>query len=136
MDNQTLHIRLTLRPDGGDPHERYEATQDLESDIRRLAVDQPGLDVIEAPDPHQQRSSGAILIEVLPSIISGLFSVVSAYLPSRPSVTVKVRVTTAAGQLVYQGAADEMPETITTTEQGPATPAEAEAQPPSNDIEP
>ncbi|MGW3737998.1 hypothetical protein [Streptomyces sp. NPDC005148] len=132
MDAQTLQIRFTLRPDSGDPYERDEATQDLESAIQRLAADHPGLVVNGGPDPDQQRSAGAILIDVLPPIISGLFTLVSAYVAHhQPSVTVKVRVTTATGQLVYQGATDEIPETIT-TQYGSGTPAEAAAEPPSN----
>ncbi|MFF2787644.1 hypothetical protein ACFVT6_12870 [Streptomyces sp. NPDC058049] len=138
MDNQKLRITLTLSPHSGDqvPDELIRvAAADLKSDIRRLAADHPGLTVDAAEDPDKrQRAAGAIVIEVLPSIISGLSAVVAAFVarPHQPSVTVKVNVETADGQAVCQGAADQILETIATTHHGPRTPAEAEAQPPSN----
>jgi hypothetical protein len=138
MDNQKLRVTITLSPHNDDPYMRRVATADLSSEIRRLAADHPGL-IEDAPEgPNEVRRSaevGTIVIDVLPSIISGLATVIAAYMARQRSVTVGADAKTANGQTVYHGPADEISETITTTQHDPRTPTEAEVQSPSNDME-
>ncbi|MFF7232645.1 hypothetical protein [Streptomyces sioyaensis] len=138
MDNQKLRITLTLRPrsDDPDPDKLEVAAADLRRSIQRLAADHPGFTVKKVEGPNKRRGASDIVIELLPAIINSLAIVLAAYVARQPSVAVNADAKTANGQSVFQGPADEIPETITTTQHGPRTPAEAEAQPPSNDVEP
>lgn len=136
MGNSTLHIRLTVKADSGDPYERLEATQELLSNIQRLAVDHAGLVVNPDPEQPKQRTSiGTILVDIVPSVVGGLVGVVSAYITRERAVSVKISVETADGRKVtFDGPAEmttsKMQELINTVQHGVGIPPTGDAEQP------
>lgn len=137
MGEPTLRIRLTVDTADRDTLEQDQATRELRGEIQRIAPDRTSLVVEPAAshDPESTRKGAVdvITVDVLTTIATGLFSVVSAYLASHQHVYIHMSTRDADGQEIAAGPADKtMSDTMEHIAAGPRAPTRPATQDPDS----